>query len=62
MESPERHDGWAVLGLPFALGVSSSAWQDLPADEIPLRAYARFPQGAPESFRARREGSRPGSR
>lgn len=50
---------WALLGVPFALWLGSSAWGDLPADEVELRAYTRFPQGAPESFRARRNGSRP---
>lgn len=50
---------WALLGVPFALGVGGSAWGDLPADEVELRAYARFPQGAPASFRARRNGNRP---
>lgn len=50
---------WAVLGVPFALWLGGSAWGDLPADELELRAYARFPQGAPESFRSRRDANRP---
>lgn len=50
---------WAALGVPFAFWLGSSAWGDLPPDEVELRAYARFPQGAPESFRARRDANWP---
>ena len=42
--------GFGLIGGLFGAGVAHSAWQDLPVPETDLRAYARFPQGAPAGF------------
>ena len=41
---------FALVGGLFSVGMTSSGWRDVPVDPEQLRAYARFPQGAPSGF------------
>jgi hypothetical protein len=41
---------FGLIGGLFSLGITSSGWRDVPVDAETLRAYARFPQGAPTGF------------
>jgi len=41
---------FGLLGGLFTIGMTSSGWRDVPVDAETLRAYARFPQGAPAGF------------
>jgi hypothetical protein len=41
---------FGLIGGLFALGITSSGWREVPVDAEMLRAYARFPQGAPPGF------------
>jgi hypothetical protein len=41
---------FGFIGGIFALGITSSGWRELPVEAEALRAYARFPQGAPPGF------------
>ena len=45
---------WGVIGGLLGLGLANTAWRELPLRGDGLRAYARFPQGAPVGFRRER--------
>ena len=45
---------WGLIGGLLGLGVTGTAWRELPLRGDGLRAYARFPQGAPRGFRRER--------
>lgn len=49
---------WGVIGGLTGLAITSSGWQDLPVGQERLTPYARFPQGAPDGFSARRPPER----
>jgi hypothetical protein len=42
---------FGLIGGLFSLGMTSSGWRQVAVDGETLRAYARFPQGAPAGFR-----------
>lgn len=46
---------WGLIGGLLGSGVAATSWRDLPLRGNDLRAYARFPQGAPRGFRRERE-------
>jgi hypothetical protein len=45
---------FGLIGGLFSLGITSSGWREVPVDAEALRAYARFPQGAPPGFESER--------
>jgi hypothetical protein len=42
---------FGLIGGLFGAGITSSGWREIPVDSEMLRAYARFPQGVPPTFR-----------
>jgi hypothetical protein len=41
---------FGLFGGLFSVGMMRSGWREVPVDVEALRAYARFPQGAPFGF------------
>jgi hypothetical protein len=47
---PAVAGSFVLFGGLFSIGMTSSGWREVPVDPEALRAYARFPRGAPAGF------------